>query len=270
MNNNLPYFVLLYSNIRKKCVKINDANKLEREITGEILENFRQLKELSKDPINDFYLEIPTQLELLQNMMEYINKKNALQIIPEEGQNISFESKLRYLKYCLNVLYKLNLDEGILSIVECWMGELREKIDGSLIEGECVECETSICEDKAKNVGKKSRVKSKWTVKKSGAFLNKTVKTPLKFNSFFNEEIVYYKQNTEEGSLSSEQNIELPLPCDTVIRSRKKGYKLINGRINNVAECVFAYFFNECFGVKYAKLRSVVRKIEEEFKSIYG
>lgn len=231
--NDLPYLGLFSALIKSNGLRFN--NDLVNQFV-DVYDKFTK-----DDKICDVYRNNKTQLDVINRLNELCEKEEDNQIITVNlklKQNYSKEYKEKYLK-----IY----DECILRDVE-----------NSYSLKNIKELQTKFMKFKSKNAPSSNAPTFK--VKFSEKFLKKQKthnieKNSNKLNSFFTEEIDFYK------TLDDPTDVEFPLPCDTYVRYQRHAHKF-EGVDYKSGELVMLYFISKYFKVDFSSLKSLMKFTE--------
>ena len=241
--NDLPYMCLILNNINKGYFNYDNDIDLKEEI------NIYK-KNTKNDKLCQIYLLFPTELDIIQNLINElkIRNNNSLIIYSKERKlNYSNDFKSKYIDANLNNIYK-NFNDDFTHDID----ELEKKYKNH--------------NNKLMNKKNKKEKKS-WNITKTKMFEDKieSYENPIKqFNPFLKEEINFH----EDVYKDKDNNVEFPLPFDTYIRMKKHSQKILQN-FHRPSEMMFIYLFCEYFKIDYLSLRSLSRLVEYYMEKIY-
>jgi hypothetical protein len=244
--NDLPYMSLLINNINKGYFNYdNDIDVVEH------LKTFQ--KNTKNDKMCQIYKDFPSELEIINNLINEIQNRNNNSLLIEKDQrklNYSQEYKNKYIDANVNYLYNKFYFGSSQDINELEKKNLRYNANKNNNE-----------------VKGKRKNKKKWKISKTKQFEKKidNIENPIKkFNPFIEEEFNFH----ESVFKNKETNVEFPLPFDTYIRMKKHSQKILIN-YHRPSEMMFMYLFSEFFKIDYLSLRTLTRLVEYYLEKIY-
>ena len=84
------------------------------------------------------------------------------------------------------------------------------------------------------------------------------------FNNFLKEEFEYYEMISKKNKNNKNKNmkINIPLPCDTVVRFNKKAFKF-EGMVPPTSELMIYYLFSRLYKIEVQVLRKCMKVLEK-------
>ena len=193
-----------------------------------------------EDKLCDVYRNNSTQIDVINRLNELSEKKEDNELLTVNMQlkkNFTNEFKEKYLK----IYYECILRDVENSYSLKNINELHSKF---------MKFKTKQAPSNQPSL--KVKFSEKFLQKKKS---HSTVNKSNKPNSFFSEEIDFYK------TLPDPKEVEFPLPCDTYVRYQRHAHKFEGVDYKN-GELAMMYFISKYFKVDFSSLKSLLKFTE--------
>ena len=230
--NDLPYLSLFSALVKKNNFAFNN----------DLVNNFIDVydRTTKEDKLCDVYRNNSTQIDVINRLNELSEKKEDNELLTVNMQlkkNFTNEFKEKYLK----IYYECILRDVENSYSLKNINELHSKF---------MKFKTKQAPSNQPSL--KVKFSEKFLQKKKS---HSTVNKSNKLNSFFSEEIDFYK------TLTDPKEVEFPLPCDTYVRYQRHAHKFEGVDYKN-GELVMMYFISKYFKVDFSSLKSLLKFTE--------
>ena len=230
--NDLPYLSLFSALVKKNNFSFNN----------DLVNNFIDVydRTTKEDKLCDVYRNNSTQIDVINRLNELSEKKEDNELLTVNMQlkkNFTNEFKEKYLK----IYYECILRDVENSYSLKNINELHSKF---------MKFKTKQAPSNQPSL--KVKFSEKFLQKKKS---HSTVNKSNKLNSFFSEEIDFYK------TLTDPKEVEFPLPCDTYVRYQRHAHKFEGVDYKN-GELVMMYFISKYFKVDFSSLKSLLKFTE--------
>ena len=230
--NDLPYLSLFSALVKKNNFAFNN----------DLVNNFIDVydRTTKEDKLCDVYRNNSTQIDVINRLNELSEKKEDNELLTVNMQlkkNCTNEFKEKYLK----IYYECILRDVENSYSLKNINELHSKF---------MKFKTKQAPSNQPSL--KVKFSEKFLQKKKS---HSTVNKSNKLNSFFSEEIDFYK------TLTDPKEVEFPLPCDTYVRYQRHAHKFEGVDYKN-GELVMMYFISKYFKVDFSSLKSLLKFTE--------
>lgn len=230
--NDLPYLSLFSALVKKNNFAFNN----------DLVNNFIDVydRTTKEDKLCDVYRNNSTQIDVINRLNELSEKKEDNELLTVNMQlkkNFRNEFKEKYLK----IYYECILRDVENSYSLKNINELHSKF---------MKFKTKQAPSNQPSL--KVKFSEKFLQKKKS---HSTVNKSNKLNSFFSEEIDFYK------TLTDPKEVEFPLPCDTYVRYQRHAHKFEGVDYKN-GEFVMMYFISKYFKVDFSSLKSLLKFTE--------
>ena len=230
--NDLPYLSLFSALVKKNNFAFNN----------DLVNNFIDVydRTTKEDKLCDVYRNNSTQIDVINRLNELSEKKEDNELLTVNMQlkkNFRNEFKEKYLK----IYYECILRDVENSYSLKNINELHSKF---------MKFKTKQAPSNQPSL--KVKFSEKFLQKKKS---HSTVNKSNKLNSFFSEEIDFYK------TLTDPKEVEFPLPCDTYVRYQRHAHKFEGVDYKN-GELVMMYFISKYFKVDFSSLKSLLKFTE--------